>query len=81
MGETKQARLVERGRNFFHGGTYEIWDVGGGAGVYVDFYATGGKAIRDLGYEIAEGDGRGTYCRESRCCCGSRRWRWRFYRR
>lgn len=32
----KQARLVERGTNFW-GGTYEIWDVGGGHGIYVDY--------------------------------------------
>ncbi len=85
----KQARLVERGTNI-HGGTYEIWDIGDGNGIYVDFNpcpwdtgipetmafpydmrrkkvtswaelgagqedATGGKAIRVLGYEPVEG--------------------------
>lgn len=90
MSETKQARLVERHRNE-SGGTYEIWDVGNGVGVYVDFNpcpfdtfvpetmafpydmdyrevtswrglgvwyedATGGKAIRELGYEPIEED-------------------------
>lgn len=89
MSETKQARLVWRRLNYAHGGTSEIWDVGNGAGVYVDFNplpfwparpetmafpydmdgrevtswrelgvwyedATGGKAIRELGYEIVE---------------------------
>ena len=89
MGEKKRARLVERRRNTFHGGTYEIWDVGDGCGIYVDFNprpflpsnpetmafdvdlrkrkvtswnelgvwyedATGGKAIRELGYEPVE---------------------------
>ena len=92
MGEKKQARLVERARNSRHGGPYEIWDVGNGVGVYVDFCdyapdtgepetmafpldlrknavtswtelgvwyedATGGKAIRELGYEPVEEDG------------------------
>lgn len=31
------ARLVERGRNPRNGGTYEIWDIGDGDGIYVDF--------------------------------------------
>ena len=87
----KQARLVERRRNPVHGGTYEIWDIGDGHGIYVDFIpdladrwmpetrayhfdmrknsvtswlalrmwyedATGGKAVRKLGYEPIEGD-------------------------
>ena len=36
-----QAHLVERGANFW-GGTYEIWDIGDGHGIYVDYvpYAT-----------------------------------------
>ena len=85
----KQARLVERRRNPVHGGTYEIWDIGDGNGIYVDYNpcpydtgieetmafpydlrrkkvtswaelgvwyedATGGKAIRELGYEPVE---------------------------
>lgn len=57
MSETKRARLVKSGRNIFHS-SYEVWDLGDGYSIYVDFYATGGKAIRDLGYEIAEGDER-----------------------
>lgn len=82
----KRARLVERGRNISNGGQCEIWDVGDGVGVYVDFNptiqetmafpldlrenavtswrelgtwyddATGGKAIRVLGYEPIEED-------------------------
>ena len=87
----KQARLVERGHNITNGGTYEIWDIGDGNGIYVDYNpcpydtgieetmafpcdlrrwkvtdwdeldtwfedATGGKAIRDLGYEPVEED-------------------------
>lgn len=52
----KQARLVMRGNNIFHS-PYEVWDLGDGYSLYVDFYATGGKAIRELGYEI-EGDER-----------------------
>lgn len=89
MSETKQARLVRRYHNELNGGTSEIWDVGNGVGVYVDFNpcpsdtgvpetmafpldlgentvtswselgvwyedATGGKAIRELGYEPIE---------------------------
>lgn len=85
----KQARLVERGHNITNGGTYEIWNIGDGHGIYVDFVpcafdtgepetmafpcdlrrwkvtdwdeldtwfgdATGGEAIRDLGYEPVE---------------------------
>lgn len=85
----KQAHLVERGANFW-GGTYEIWDIGDGNGIYVDYVpctfdtgkpetmalpydmlrrmivtswtelrmwdhdATGGKAMRELGYEPVE---------------------------
>ena len=91
----KQARLVERGANI-HGGTYEIWDIGDGRGIYVDFNpcpwdtgipetmafpydlrrqevtrwaelgagqedATGGKAIRELGYEPVEDDDSDDY--------------------
>ena len=87
----RQARLVERRHNPRNGGTYEIWDVGDGCGIYVDFNprpflpsnpetmafpydlrrrkvtrwnelgvwyedATGGKAIRELGYEPIEED-------------------------
>lgn len=94
MDDKKQARLVWRVHNYAHGGTSELWDVGNGAGVYVDFNprpslvdkpetmafpydlrgrevtgwrelgvwyedATGGKAIRELGYEPIEEDGHG----------------------
>lgn len=87
MSETKRARLVERRRNSYHGGPCEIWDVGDGHGILVDFCedpfdtgepetmafpldmpsrivtswdplgtwyedATGGKAIRELGYSV-----------------------------
>lgn len=87
------ARLVERGRNPCNGGTYEIWDIGDGDGIYVDFNpcpsdtgvpetmafpydlrrkkvtswtemdvwhrdTTGGRAMRDMGYEpVEDGDG------------------------
>lgn len=89
----KQAYLVERRRNPVNGGTYEIWDIGDGNGIYVDFNpypfdtgipetmafpydlrrmkvtdwdeldtwfydATGGEAMRDLGYEPVEDDER-----------------------
>lgn len=92
MSEKKQARLVERGHNDLNGGTYEIWDIGDGRGIYVDYNpcpadtevpetmafpcytrscrvkswgglgvwyedATGGKAVRELGYEpVEDGD-------------------------
>ena len=84
MSEKKQARLVKRGRDITTGAPYEVWDLGDGRGIYVDFYesdskafpvdmgslmvdggelrswpydATGGKAIRELGYEpVEEGD-------------------------
>lgn len=97
MSEKKHARLVERGANG-NGGTYEIWDVGDGCGICVDFNprpfidlpsnpetmafpfdlrknavtswielgvwyedATGGKAVRELGYEpVEKGDSDGT---------------------
>lgn len=89
--EDKQARLVERRRNTFHGGPCELWDIGDGRGIFVDcreclhdtgkpktmafladirqnkinswdplgtWYedATGGRAIRELGYETVEED-------------------------
>lgn len=87
MSEKKQARLVERGCDSLHGGPCELWDVGGGCGIYVHSRmlatgdletvafpvdmarrivtdrnalgvwcgdATGGKAIRELGYETVE---------------------------
>lgn len=95
MSETKQARLVERWRNSYHGSTSEIWDIGNWCGIYVDFNprpflpskpetmafpfdlrdrevtswrelgvwyedATGGRAIRELGYEIVEEDEHAT---------------------
>ena len=37
MSETRRARLVERIRNSYHGGTSEIWDIGNECGIYVDF--------------------------------------------
>lgn len=87
----KHARLVERGPNTLNGGNLEIWDIGDGRGIYVDFNpcpadtevpetmafpvdlrrhrlkswselgvwyedATGGKAVRELGYEPIEED-------------------------
>lgn len=90
MNEKKQARLVKRGLDITTGAPYEIWDVGDGRGIYVDFCecesdskafpvdmgrlmvdggelrswpydATGGKAIRELGYEpVDEGASDGT---------------------
>lgn len=38
MSETKRARLVARCRNIFHGGLVELWDVGDGRGVLVDYF-------------------------------------------
>lgn len=87
MAEKKQARLVKRSRNTYYGGTYEMWDIGDGRVIYVDYNpsicetmafwydmkrdmvkswdelgvwyedATGGKAIRELGYEPVEDGG------------------------
>lgn len=37
MSETKKARLVCRSHNTYHGGTYEIWDIGNECGIYVDY--------------------------------------------
>ncbi|MGO5267818.1 hypothetical protein ACTQ1D_03940 [Parafannyhessea umbonata] len=36
MSEKKQARLVERAPNTLNGGTFEVWDMGHGRGIYVD---------------------------------------------
>lgn len=35
VNEKKQAYLVERDSNHFHGGPYEVWDVGCGCSIYV----------------------------------------------
>jgi hypothetical protein len=44
----KQARLVGRDRTSYHGWQFEIWDIGGGRGIDVDFnqcsYGTGKPA-------------------------------------
>ncbi len=90
MSETKRARLVANGLISFDGFPFEIWSIGNGCGIFVDFCespfdegesktlafpldlshgirgsnelgswsydATGGKAIRDLGYEPVEED-------------------------
>jgi hypothetical protein len=37
MDGKKQACLVERGHNITNGGTYEIWNIGDGHEIYVDF--------------------------------------------
>lgn len=84
MSETRRAHLVKRGRDITTGAPYEIWDIGDGRGIYVDYYesdtkafpvdmsrlmvdggelrgwpydATGGEAIRELGYEPVEEGG------------------------
>lgn len=51
-------RRTVSGRNIFHS-PYEVWDMEDGYSLYVDFYATGGKAIRNLGYEPVEDDENG----------------------
>lgn len=94
MSEKRQARLVKRGFDINTVVPYEVWDIGNGRGIYVDFYdsnsktlpyesgskafpvdmsrlmvdgeelgswphdALGGNAIRELGYEPVEKDGR-----------------------
>ena len=45
MGGKKQARLVKRGRDIITGAPYEIWDVGDGRGIYVDFYDSDNKTF------------------------------------
>lgn len=35
MNEKKQARLVARDSNHFHGGPYEVWDIECGCSIYV----------------------------------------------
>lgn len=37
MSEKKQARLVGRDSTNYNGWQFEIWDTGGGCGIYVDF--------------------------------------------
>lgn len=41
----KQARLVKRGLDMTNGVPYEVWDVGDGRGVYVDYFASSSKAF------------------------------------
>lgn len=41
----KQARLVKRGLDITNGVPYEIWDVGDGRGIYVDYFAFSSKAF------------------------------------
>ena len=38
MSEKKMARLVGRDRTSYHGWQFEIWNIGGGRGICVDFY-------------------------------------------
>lgn len=50
MSKKKLARLVVRDRTSYHGWQFEIWDIGGGRGIDVDFnqcssaYGTGKPA-------------------------------------
>ena len=51
VSKKKQARLVGRNRTSYHGGwEFEIWDIGGGRGIDVDFnqcsYGTGKPETR-----------------------------------
>ena len=41
----KQARLVKRGFDINNGVPYEVWDVGEGRGVYVDYFESSSKAF------------------------------------
>ena len=52
----KQARLVERDSNHFHGGPYEVWDVGCGRSIYVVYrvLATVGPETVALTYDRAK---------------------------
>lgn len=55
MNEKKQACLVERDRNHFHGGPYEVWNVGCGRSIYVVYrvLATVGPETVALTYDRA----------------------------
>ena len=56
MGEKKRAHLVERGRDIIAEVPYEIWDVGDGRGIYVDFYESDSKAFPvDMGRLMVDG--------------------------
>lgn len=50
MSEKKQARLVKRGFDINTVVPYEIWDIGNGRGIYVDFYDSNSKT---LPYELS----------------------------
>lgn len=45
MGDKKQARLVKRGFDINTIVPYEIWDIGNGRGIYVDFYDSNSKTL------------------------------------
>lgn len=45
MNEKKQAHLVKRGFDINYVVPYEIWDVGDGRGIYVDFYDSDNKTL------------------------------------
>ena len=45
MSEKKQARLVKRGFDINTVVPYEIWDIGNGRGIYVDFYDSNSKTL------------------------------------
>lgn len=55
MNEKKQAYLVERDSNHFHGGPYEVWDVGCRCSIYVVYrvLATVGPETIALTYDRA----------------------------
>lgn len=71
MSENKQARLVGRDRTSYHGWQFEIWDIGGGRGIYIDFYdsdsrtlpyETGSKAFPvDMSRLMADGEMIGSW--------------------
>ena len=45
MSEKKQERLVKRGFDINTVVPYEIWDIGNGRGIYVDFYDSNSKTL------------------------------------
>ena len=71
MIEKKQARLVKRGFDINTMVPYEIWDVGDGRGIYVDFYdsdsrtlpyETGSKAFPvDMSHLMVDGEMIGSW--------------------
>ena len=62
MSEKKQARLVKRGRDIVTGVPYEVWGVGDGRGIYVDYYESDTKAFPvDMNRLMVDGEMIGSW--------------------